>query len=701
MRLIAKNSLWVALVALFGAGAVLAQVEDLGGPYTKDANTILLMHFDGNLVNEADFSADGVGQGSYNFVSNAALGLGQCIRFDNDAISDSSYVWVADTSYLDLTGDWTLEGWINVFTYGETSGDHRWVPRLMIKTGDEVFWRPNYWIELWGDNRFFSSGYHTVTQDAWPQVNTPNNFATPGQWVHITFIRDTGRHLLISMIHDQTRQLLDFNAVDYLTFNAADPTPITTGKPLHIGFAGGGGDSWLDGFIDEVRISNIVRNFAVPPLITEVTEVVNQPVSATSYEVSANIDAFSATGTIASATIRFNDGTGWTDVSMSSVGDTYTGSIPQRPLGTIIDYYIVAVDNFGSRATYPAAAEFTEPDYLTFGVYAPNTLTFHVTFEEGPGNIPVDHSSYNADIVTFRVPDYSTDAKEGTFSLLLVNAPTGEIDSNWVEVNSPFLSGEGFSVDFWLNADSAKHATRIINLPRVESEWNQNNYEVSFRNGPPTNTPVITGRYWTDDGGGRFVILQDTTPVALGAWYHVTFERDATTNVLALAVRDGNDQLLFGKSLVDAGPPVTGGAPLRVGRAQTSAGDYWFIPPFRGKLDDVKVYNYPASGLTPVGDKYGNGLPGRFELLQNYPNPFNPATSIRFAVPSRQAVQLVIYDLLGRKVKTLLDEEVEAGEHAVSWDGSNESGRIVASGLYVYRMRTDKFVEVRKMMLLR
>jgi len=170
-------------------------------------------------------------------------------------------VTVADNDNLDLTEDWTIEGWINIFTFGEGPADWRWVPRLIIKTGDEVFWQPNYFVEMWGDNRLFSCGYNTNSKDAWPQANTPNNTFVPGEWVHLTFIRDTGTHTLLTLVHNANLDLIAFSVADYLDsylFPAVDPTPIVTDQPVHIGYAGGGGDSFLDGFVDEIRISNVV-----------------------------------------------------------------------------------------------------------------------------------------------------------------------------------------------------------------------------------------------------------------------------------------------------------------------------------------------------------------------------------------------------------------------------------------------------------
>jgi hypothetical protein len=88
-------------------------------------------------------------------------------------------------------------------------------------------------------------------------------------------------------------------------------------------------------------------------------------------------------------------------------------------------------------------------------------------------------------------------------------------------------------------------------------------------------------------------------------------------------------------------------------------------------------------------------------LEQNQPNPFNPATTIRFTVPSRTDATLAIYDAEGRTVRTLLDGTVPAGITSVEWDGRDDSGAIVTSGVYFYRLTAGKFTASRKMLLLK
>lgn len=94
-------------------------------------------------------------------------------------------------------------------------------------------------------------------------------------------------------------------------------------------------------------------------------------------------------------------------------------------------------------------------------------------------------------------------------------------------------------------------------------------------------------------------------------------------------------------------------------------------------------------------------LPTAFDLAQNYPNPFNPTTEIAFAIPNPADVKLEIYNVLGQKVRTLVNERKTTGRYQMIWDGRNNSGVIVASGVYFYRLSAGTFVKSRKMILLK
>lgn len=105
--------------------------------------------------------------------------------------------------------------------------------------------------------------------------------------------------------------------------------------------------------------------------------------------------------------------------------------------------------------------------------------------------------------------------------------------------------------------------------------------------------------------------------------------------------------------------------------------------------------------LLPVYESEGEILPESFELGQNNPNPFNPSTSIDFALPKSANVKVEIFNILGQKVKTVVDEYLSAGYKKVTWDGTDNTGKTVASGVYLYRMTADDFTATKKMMLMK
>ncbi|OQY29494.1 MAG: hypothetical protein B6244_03715 [Candidatus Cloacimonetes bacterium 4572_55] len=94
-------------------------------------------------------------------------------------------------------------------------------------------------------------------------------------------------------------------------------------------------------------------------------------------------------------------------------------------------------------------------------------------------------------------------------------------------------------------------------------------------------------------------------------------------------------------------------------------------------------------------------IPEAYGLDQNYPNPFNPMTTIRYQLPLAGHVDLKVYNTAGQLVRTLADHEESAGFKSVQWDGRNDHGAQVASGLYFYRLETEDYQQTRRMLLLK
>jgi len=131
-------------------------------------------------------------------------------------------------------------------------------------------------------------------------------------------------------------------------------------------------------------------------------------------------------------------------------------------------------------------------------------------------------------------------------------------------------------------------------------------------------------------------------------------------------------------------------------------GSYWAPLPLM--TDGAGGYKAgPDSVRTDVVDITSDetGTPEAYALFQNYPNPFNAATQIEFALRQDGHVKLEIFNILGQKIATLVDEYLTAGLKRTSWDGRDAGGRTVASGMYFYRLATGDFVEMKKMVLMK
>ena len=192
---------------------------------------------------------------------------------------------------------------------------------------------------------------------------------------------------------------------------------------------------------------------------------------------------------------------------------------------------------------------------------------------------------------------------------------------------------------------------------------------------------LVSGRIppWADVNGGISDSLSGWHKPLLAASAHVTISQAVTFCDGLLSDGDEtNDRTAYTITfLIHEGQPVPEG----------------LIDPATPQVDYM--------GTTLDADGGLSALPTEITLEQNQPNPFNPATRIRFAVPQRTAVRLDIYNAAGQLIVTLIDDLVEAGEHAVVWDGRDANGTPAASGVYIYRLQADMVVNSKKMLLLK
>lgn len=178
--------------------------------------------------------------------------------------------------------------------------------------------------------------------------------------------------------------------------------------------------------------------------------------------------------------------------------------------------------------------------------------------------------------------------------------------------------------------------------------------------------------FW-DTGG------EDNPPLTTG------YERVHIMNLVFRIEPETPDQYVTIDTAID---PV--GGPLRFGLLDGLTG---FSPDLvRGTI----TYGNPA-GIEDAAD----AIPTAFALKQNYPNPFNPGTMIEFALPEGQTVSLEIYNILGQRVRVLINGFRGAGTHSIVWNGTADSGADVPSGIYFYRLAGAAFARTNKMALIR
>jgi hypothetical protein len=160
-------------------------------------------------------------------------------------------------------------------------------------------------------------------------------------------------------------------------------------------------------------------------------------------------------------------------------------------------------------------------------------------------------------------------------------------------------------------------------------------------------------------------------------------------------IADNWDVNVTTKAEMDQGTDPIGKTPFDFGYS-TSAQSYTYASGGQ-PLGDISWFGMAVG----VSDQPGSALPENYKLFQNYPNPFNPATTITYQIAKETNVKLAIYNSLGQLVKTLVNSNQSAGNYSISWDGTNELGTKVSSGIYLYRINTSGFTSVKKMIMLK
>ena len=127
---------------------------------------------------------------------------------------------------------------------------------------------------------------------------------------------------------------------------------------------------------------------------------------------------------------------------------------------------------------------------------------------------------------------------------------------------------------------------------------------------------------------------------------------------------------------------------------------------FIGELEDIQdFYIHNTLVMLPTGDDVSLAdvtvMPEKFTIHQNYPNPFNPVTTLRYDLPEQTHVNITVYDMLGRKVRTIFNQQQAPGYKSLIWDATNDYGKPVSAGIYLYQIQAGEYMQTKKMVLLK
>ncbi len=422
-----------------------------------------------------------------------------------------------------------------------------------------------------------------------------------------------------------------------------------------------------------------------------------------------------------------NRQTGVTErVNISSNGDEANGITLNAPMISGDGRFVV----FSSLATnlIPNDSTFNEEMFVRD---LPNGITARpVAFNDNTFEIFASSISQSGRFLGFSVPDqpeldsldtnfdwdiyiHDRDPDEnGTFdegngiTELVTVSDSGEIGNN-NSFSQPYISADGQFVVYASQATNliANDANGTISDLFVRNRQTDTNELVTISTGGQQAndfTFAFFGKYMSDDG--RFVVFATAadnlvTNDTNGA--QDIFLRDRLNGTTIRISRSGSGAEANGASFT---PAINTNGQYSV---FSSPADN-LIP---GDIDNVSdIFVVQNDIVTGIKENEGGKSPVQsFLLHQNYPNPFNPTTNVEFGLPNAEWVKLVIYDVVGREVKMLVNKRLPAGKHTVQWDGTNDAGEPVASGVYLYRLKitipskgeSREVSQTRKMLLVR
>jgi len=284
---------------------------------------------------------------------------------------------------------------------------------------------------------------------------------------------------------------------------------------------------------------------------------------------------------------------------------------------------------------------------------------------------------------------YSFDTSSTTYGEVGDINGNGEIDLEDLLITSDNYNLHGAYPTFSKvsGKDNSNAKLKLLDIPEIV--FSEDEFDVS-----------VWIENVSDLRGYQFIVKYDPNKYEL-----INLERDVTEGDFLISGNSDDNKTVFFTTDGRKGKMYVG---CLLGHVKTAEGngklvDLRFKAKVNGDTPDIQLTNIlvgnSGNKVTKLGDVAN--MPDEFKLSQNYPNPFNPETNIRFQLPEASKVTLKIYNILGQEIKTVVNENLNAGYHTVKWDGTNNFGLKVASGVYIYQVKAGSFIASKKMVFLK
>lgn len=412
-----------------------------------------------------------------------------------------------------------------------------------------------------------------------------------------------------------------------------------------------------------------------PPLISDVKRNPVAPTSNNEVTISARIK--DSDGTVANAKLHFKlGGRPWQFSDMTASDSIYSSTIPKIFNGTMVQYFIQAYDNYGEWSILPGDT---------------SSGKFFYTVRDGGLSIK------DIQWTPFRNGNSPYLGYEVTVSGIITASPDDILGDYVIQTNQAPWSG--ILVDDAANLPQRGDSVRVTGTVQENFTYTILSSVTAFESlgGGYKIEPLKLTTGQAADGSPEAesyegVLLEFNNVVVSDPF------PDRTANFGEMTIDDGSGGYRVGDDFSIAYRGNLDSTFAKNDRIEKiiGIGNYSF---YHYKLDPRN--NEDVIGHTTNVKNSNNHRELSYDLKQNYPNPFNSSTTIYYSLGKRGLVELILYNILGQKIRTLVNEIKIAGQHVVPWDGRNDNGQLVASGLYFYTLKTGSFIKTNKMVLLR